>query len=151
MCFRQRSPENCKSGNLNFSQCSLITSQVNLGNLLTCNCALDFLSEKHDLPPALCVSRGWGPSRLQLWNITLNTVRLLWETIPVCGIESINTTSQGEKLAGKTGGLTHVLGVMWWPKSSVPKTSKDKQSQLVLVGQDGLQNNSKNTLKSISQ
>ena len=47
-CFRQRSPKNCKSGNLNFSQCSLITSQVNLGNLLTCSCALGFLSEKHD-------------------------------------------------------------------------------------------------------
>ena len=59
MCCRQRSPENCKSGNLTFSHCSLITSQVDLGKLLTCICALSFLSEKHDSSHLPCVRLTW--------------------------------------------------------------------------------------------
>ena len=54
-CFRHRSLENCKSGNLNFSHCSLITSYVNLGNLLNWICALGSLSEKHDSYHLPCV------------------------------------------------------------------------------------------------
>jgi hypothetical protein len=38
------------------------------------------------------------------------------------------------------------LGVMQWPKSSVQITSNDKQFQPVLVGQDGFQIDSKNTM-----
>lgn len=55
------------------------------------------------------------------------------------GVQVINTLFNGTALAHK------ILGVLWWPKSSVPKTCKDKQSQLVLVGQDGLKTDSKKT------
>ena len=101
-CFRQRSPENCKSGNLNCSQCSLITSQVNLGNLLTCSCALGFLSEKHDSYHLPVCTTWLGSIKVAVMKRNVKHSLITMGNDSSRGMESINTTSQGKKSAGKT-------------------------------------------------
>lgn len=68
---RHRRLENRKSGNLNFSLHSSLSSHVILGNLLNSVYALGSLSEKLDSYhlPCLHYVEARGPSRLQLWNI----------------------------------------------------------------------------------